>query len=115
LKKIIAGERIQLFTTRTIHESYKRKINAITNLNMEQFYDFVPVPIGMKISRIHESHFVLGEPFSICGAVFEFDYSFHTIPTLRFKTNFSGRSISYSADTLYDSAVRFIPNRIHSF
>lgn len=108
LRKILEGEKIELYTTHTIHESYKRKINAITGISlqnknscliliqlsgmkMEDFYHFIPVPIGA--------------PFRIYGAIFEFDYSFHTIPTLRFKLHYHSKSISYSSDTMYDPKV----------
>jgi glyoxylase-like metal-dependent hydrolase (beta-lactamase superfamily II) len=91
LKKILAEEKIELYTTKTIHESYKRKVRAITGLDITDYYRFTPVPIG--------------KPFLILGATFEFDYSFHTIPTLRFKVNFGEKSISYSSDTLYDPVV----------
>ncbi len=38
----------------------------------------------------------------IHGAVFDFDFAFHTIPTCRFKVSYQGKSISYSADTYYN-------------
>lgn len=88
LQKILEGEKIQIYTTKTIHESYKRKANAITGLNIEDYYDFIPVQIG--------------DPIKIHGASFEFDYSLHTIPTIRFKVSYKGRSISYSSDTKFD-------------
>ncbi|PRP76250.1 hypothetical protein PROFUN_07772 [Planoprotostelium fungivorum] len=91
IRKIIEGEKIELYTTKTIHDSYVRKMTAATGLPISEYYHFYPVTIGGQIP--------------IAGALFEFDYSFHTIPTLRFKLNFSGRSIAYSADTLYDPKV----------
>lgn len=48
----MGGERIELYTTKTIHESYKRKMNAITGLNIGDFYDFIPVPIGKIIKYV---------------------------------------------------------------
>jgi CRP-like cAMP-binding protein len=88
LKKIMDGERVEVFTTRTVHESYCRKMRAVTSLAVEEYYDFTPVPIG--------------RPIKILGAEFEFDYSFHTIPTVRFKVRYAGKSIAYSADTYFD-------------
>eukprot|EP01118_Nematostelium_gracile_P002122 TRINITY_DN1227_c0_g1_i1.p1 TRINITY_DN1227_c0_g1~~TRINITY_DN1227_c0_g1_i1.p1 ORF type:complete len:1049 (-),score=230.27 TRINITY_DN1227_c0_g1_i1:34-2751(-) len=88
LRKILDGEKIELYTTRTINESYQRKMNAVTGLNIGDFYDFVPVPIG--------------ESIKILGASFEFDYAFHTIPCVRFKLFYGKKSISYSADTHYN-------------
>ncbi|PRP78065.1 hypothetical protein PROFUN_14039 [Planoprotostelium fungivorum] len=88
IRKIITGEKIELYTTKTVHESYVRKMNASTGLNITDYYHFIPVSIGL--------------PMPIAGALFEFDYSFHTIPTVRFKVSYAGQSISYSSDTFYD-------------
>lgn len=51
---------------------------------------------------------MIGEKINILGAEFEFDYSFHTLPTIRFKLFFLGKSISYSSDTYYNPQVRAI-------
>eukprot|EP01119_Soliformovum_irregulare_P016677 TRINITY_DN4868_c0_g2_i3.p1 TRINITY_DN4868_c0_g2~~TRINITY_DN4868_c0_g2_i3.p1 ORF type:complete len:1018 (-),score=260.94 TRINITY_DN4868_c0_g2_i3:72-3125(-) len=93
LKKIVEGEKVELYTTKTVNESYKRKMNAVTGLNIGDYYNFVPVPIG--------------KPFKILGAEFEFDYALHTIPCVRFKLNFGGKSIAYSADTYYNPNFTF--------
>ena len=42
LRKILDGEKIEVYTTNTINESYKRKMNAVTGLNIADFYNFVP-------------------------------------------------------------------------
>lgn len=63
-------------------------MQAITGLNIGDFYDFTPVPIG--------------QPIRILGASFEFDYAFHTIPTVRFKAQYGNKILSYSADTYYN-------------
>eukprot|EP01132_Coremiostelium_polycephalum_P002503 gene2503-3096_t len=88
LQKIIESNKITLYTTRTINESYQRKARALTGIeNIGDFYHWVPVKIG--------------QPIKIQGAEFEFDYSYHTIPTIRFKLRIYGKSISYSSDTKY--------------
>ncbi len=48
-------------------------MNAITGLNMEEFYHAVHVPIG--------------EPIRILGASFEFDYGFQYVFSLIFSRN----------------------------
>lgn len=50
---------------------------------------------------------LIGDKVNIHGAEFEFDYSFHTVPTVRFKLSFLGKSISYSSDTYYNPQVTF--------
>lgn len=88
IRIITSGEKITLYTTKTINSSYLRKMKAITGLqNLEEYYDFIPVCIG-QISRI-------------LGASFSFDYSFHTIPTIRFKVKYGNKMLSYSSDTFY--------------
>ncbi|EGG20846.1 cAMP/cGMP-stimulated cAMP/cGMP phosphodiesterase [Cavenderia fasciculata] len=88
LQKIVESEKITIFTTKTINESYKRKAKALTGIeSISDYYNWAPVPIGEKIR--------------IQGAEFEFDYSYHTIPTIRFKVSFCGKSIAYSSDTKY--------------
>jgi len=51
---------------------------------------------------------IVGEKVNIHGAEFEFDYSFHTIPTIRFKLSFLGKSVSYSSDSYYNPQVVFV-------
>lgn len=101
LHMISSGEKIELFTTKTINSSYLRKLKAITGMDMSGYYTFVPVPIGT--------------PFDILGGTFEFDYSFHTIPTVRFKVRYADKSISYSADTFYGPEVIFFFNNLFIF
>lgn len=109
LRLLIGGTKMELYTTKTIHSSYLRKMKAITDINIEQCYNFVPVLIGTQIK--------------ILGASFLFDYrhhflnfvikkktkllifSFHTIPTIRFKVQFGGKTLSYSSDTHYNPEV----------
>jgi hypothetical protein len=50
---------------------------------------------------------LIGDKVNIHGAEFEFDYSFHTVPTVRFKLSFLDKSISYSSDTYYNPQVTF--------
>lgn len=81
-------ERISVYTTRTIYESYVRKQLAITGRDVRNYQDFVPVRVG--------------EVIAIGGAEFIFDYSLHTVPCVGFQIRYRGRSISYSGDTKYD-------------
>ncbi|EFA84157.1 cAMP/cGMP-stimulated cAMP/cGMP phosphodiesterase [Heterostelium album PN500] len=88
LQQIVEGTKMTLYTTRTIHDSYMRKAQALTGIDkINEFYNWVPVTIGDTVR--------------IQGADFEFDYSFHTIPTIRFKISFHGKTMSYSSDTKY--------------
>jgi hypothetical protein len=126
------GEKIELYTTRTVNESYKRKVNAITGLaDVGEYYTFrfsltcrtrfievcltcnmrcgvascVCVCLCACVSCEKCRPVLIGDKVNIHGAEFEFDYSFHTVPTVRFKLSFLGKSISYSSDTYYNPQV----------
>lgn len=50
------GERIEVFTTRTVCEAYVRKVNAILGSNnFGDYFTFRPVPIGEVMSMKHTS------------------------------------------------------------
>jgi len=109
IQMIMAERKIEVYTTKTIHGSYLRKIKAVTGCqDIESYYFARHVPIGGK--------------YSILGADFDFDYSYHSIPTVRFRMEFFGKSIAYSSDTFYDPAKYvelmgkgvFSPLRFHS-
>jgi CRP-like cAMP-binding protein len=97
LQKALLADRIHLYTTPTIFESFLRKSEAITGLSRDRFpavLEFVPVPIR--------------RPVNINGARFVFNYSLHSIPTIRFECWAGGKSLVYTADTLND------PDRIRA-
>lgn len=46
-----SGERIEVYTTRTVCEAYVRKVNAILGSNnFADYFTFRPVPIGQVMS-----------------------------------------------------------------
>ncbi len=45
----ITGDKIELYTTKTINESYKRKVNAITGISdVSEYYTFRYTPYPTK-------------------------------------------------------------------
>lgn len=91
LQKALQAERIKVYSTRTVFESFLRKSEAITGLAARRFdavLDFHPVR--------------LRQPIHIAGGRFVFDYSLHSIPALRFQVWLAGRSMVYSGDTQND-------------
>jgi CRP-like cAMP-binding protein/phosphoribosyl 1,2-cyclic phosphodiesterase len=91
LQKILRADKERLYTTQTVYDSFLRKSSAITDLAPERFdaiLDFCPVPIH--------------QPYRIHGGAFVFEYTLHSIPTIRFEVFYGGKSIVYSSDTLYD-------------
>ncbi|MDP6944524.1 MAG: cAMP/cGMP-dependent 3',5'-cyclic-AMP/GMP phosphodiesterase, partial [Myxococcota bacterium] len=94
LQRALQRERVQIVTTHTILQSFLRKSSAIIGLPVQRLariVDFVPVPVHQKIR--------------LMGAEFRFEYTLHSLPTIRFEVWYGGKSIVYSADTLADPAV----------
>ncbi|MFH0900549.1 MAG: cAMP/cGMP-dependent 3',5'-cyclic-AMP/GMP phosphodiesterase, partial [Pseudomonadota bacterium] len=93
MQKILDERRVSFHTTPTILSSFLRKYVALTGeseASLRRLFVFRPVTLGVP-QRIH-------------GAEFRFSYSLHSIPTIRFECYLGGKSLFYSADTLFDPA-----------
>ncbi|MCF8091991.1 MAG: cyclic nucleotide-binding domain-containing protein [Desulfotignum sp.] len=93
LQKIMLEGKITLYTTPTIFNSFIRKSAALIDIKksrLKKAFSFVPLPIG--------------EPINIHGGMFEFSYSFHSIPTISFMVTHAGKTLVYSSDTHNDPA-----------
>lgn len=91
LQKIMLEGKITLYTTPTVFNSFIRKSAALIHIDrsrLQKAFSFVPIHIG--------------EPINIHGAMFEFNYSFHSIPTIFFQVSYSGKTFIYSSDTRND-------------
>lgn len=94
LQKVLEEGRVRIHTTETVMRSFVAKYSALTGVrpaNFRNLFEFDPVTIGTHST--------------IAGARFEFRYTLHTIPTLRFAVQFEGKSFYYSCDTLYDPDI----------
>jgi CRP-like cAMP-binding protein/phosphoribosyl 1,2-cyclic phosphodiesterase len=80
--------RLRVHTFRSVYEGYLRKLEQKGIEDSSQLFDF--------------SHVTCDQKASICGGLFDFDFSFHAIPTLRFKVKFGEKTIAYSADTFFE-------------
>ena len=104
IEMILSGQRVKLITTRIIFESFLRKVQGISRFPLEvieEFVDLLEVDVGGEIQLPGFKHTWL-----------EFDYSLHSIPTLRFKVIYRppGRKekiISHSGDTKYDEDLTY--------
>jgi hypothetical protein len=83
LAKLLAASthRPTVYTTKTVMDSYTRKLAAISSSPLDDFFRVENVPIG-EVTHIN-------------GAQFEFDYSLHSIPCVRFICTCGGKTISY--------------------
>ena len=88
-QKILLEEKITIYTTNTIMESWLRKYSTLTGIHskeLTQLFHFYPVTIGSKIN-IH-------------GGLFEFFYSLHSVPTIGFRFQYQDKAFVYSSDHL---------------
>jgi CRP-like cAMP-binding protein/phosphoribosyl 1,2-cyclic phosphodiesterase len=90
-QKLLEESRISLYTTPHILGSFLRKYSALSGLSedvLRRTFSFHPVRIGA--------------PVHVHGGELWFRYTLHSIPTIGFDAFYGNRSISVSADTLYD-------------
>ncbi len=86
-QKILEESRITLYTTPTILDSFLRKYSALTRMpcsTLMNMFDFVPLKINME--------------YNIHGAIFNFFYSLHSIPTIAFHMFYRNKTFLYSSD-----------------
>jgi CRP-like cAMP-binding protein/phosphoribosyl 1,2-cyclic phosphodiesterase len=90
-QKLLEEAQISLYTTPHILGSFLRKYSALSGLSedlLRRTFSFHPVRIGA--------------PVHVRGGELWFRYTLHSIPTIGFDAFYGNRSISISADTLYD-------------
>jgi len=86
-QKILEEGKVNVYSTRTIMNSFLRKYSALTFVSddfLMRLFTFFPIKIG--------------NPVFIHGAKFKFFYSLHSIPTIGFKMDFQRKSFVYSSD-----------------
>ncbi len=91
LQKILHEGKINLYTTNTIYNSFMKKAEALTGIEvsrLQKLVHFYPVCIGM--------------PMIISGGRFNFNYTLHSIPTISIQASLYGKSMVYSSDTMND-------------
>jgi CRP-like cAMP-binding protein len=90
-QKILEEGRITLFATPTILGSFLRKYSSLSGIGEELLRrTFVWCPIK------------IGTPIRVNGAEIWFFYTLHSIPTTGFEIFYGGKSLAFSADSLYD-------------
>ncbi len=86
-QKILQEEKVTVYTTKTILNSFLRKYSALTGVDSSfllRLFTFVPLE--------------LGKPFFINDGCFDFFYTLHSIPTIGFRLSFQKDSLTYSSD-----------------
>ncbi|WP_169928325.1 cAMP/cGMP-dependent 3',5'-cyclic-AMP/GMP phosphodiesterase [Labilithrix luteola] len=90
-QKLLEEGQVNLYTTPHILGSFLRKYSALSGLSedlLRRTFRFHPVRIGA--------------PVHVRGGELWFRYTLHSIPTIGVEAFYGNRSISISADTLYD-------------
>ncbi len=93
-QKILEEGRINLYTTPTVMQSFLRKYSALTRIptsELVEMFNFHPIKINVG--------------YNIHGAIFNFYYSLHSIPTIAFHFTYRNKSLLYSSDHLNNPAV----------
>ena len=90
-QKILLEGRVTVMTTKTIMAQFIRKYSLVSGLSDDflfRLFVFLPVRIG--------------EPAHFQGGTLSFFYALHALPCVGFRAELDAKSITYSADTLYD-------------
>lgn len=86
-QKILEEQRVTIYTTKTVLESFLRKYSAMTDVppeRLKSLFDFSAIKIG--------------RPVFIHNAKFDMFYTLHSIPTIGFKMSFQNQSFVYTSD-----------------
>lgn len=93
-QKILEEEKITIYTTPAIMGSFLKKYSALTGVEQEYLmtlFQFYPVEIGT--------------PVFIHGAIFNMQYSLHSIPAIGFTVEYQDRKFVYSSDHNNDPEI----------
>ena len=93
-QKILEEGKVTIYTTRNILMSFLGKYSALADVSADylmSLFNFKPI--------------VIGKPVFIRGARFDFFHALHSIPSIGFRVEFQGRSITYSSDHNNDPAL----------
>jgi CRP-like cAMP-binding protein len=95
-QKILEETRITIYSTPTVMQSFLRKYSALTHIpaaTLLSMFDFFPVKMNGQ--------------YNIHGAVFNFFYSLHSIPTIGFQFSYRNKRFIYTSDHLNEpTAIR---------
>lgn len=94
-QKILEETRITIYSTPTVMQSFLRKYSALTRIpaaTLLKMFDFFPVKMNAQ--------------YNLHGAIFNFYYSLHSIPTIGFHFSYRNKRFIYTSDHLNE------PNQI---
>ncbi|MFN4244569.1 MAG: cyclic nucleotide-binding domain-containing protein [Brevinematia bacterium] len=97
LQSMMRGNKVKIYTTKTIWESFKRKYSSLLGVK-EDFFDNICDFRAVKV----------GENVNIENGIFKFHYALHSIPTIGFTVEFEGKTLFYSSDTFVSSRTKLL-------
>lgn len=93
-QKILEENRVKVYSTPTVMQSFLRKYSALTRMpisTLMSLFEFVPVKMNLG--------------YNIHGAIFNFYYSLHSIPTVAFHFSYRNKTFVYSSDHLNEPVI----------
>jgi len=93
-QKILEESKVTIYTTPTVMQSFLRKYSALTRIqpaDLMDLFNFYPVKMNVR--------------YNIHGALFNFYYSLHSIPTIGFHFNYRNKRFIYSSDHLNEPEI----------
>eukprot|EP00924_Labyrinthula_sp_SR-Ha-C_P003287 snap_masked-scaffold_15-processed-gene-5.1-mRNA-1 protein AED:0.09 eAED:0.15 QI:0/0/0/1/1/1/6/0/889 len=94
-RTLLADQRIKIYSTKTILDSFYRKYAAITGRS--RFF----LRKTFRCEEVQLKPVSKGASMNLHGAQWYFRYSLHTIPCVGFTVCFRGKTLTYSGDTHY--------------
>ncbi len=93
-QKILEESKVTIYTTPTVMQSFLRKYSALTRIppaTLMDLFNFYPVKMNGR--------------YNIHGALFNFYYSLHSIPTIGFHFSYRNKRFIYSSDHLNEPST----------
>ncbi len=93
-QKILEESKVTIYTTPTVMQSFLRKYSALTRIppaTLMDLFNFYPVKMNGR--------------YNIHGALFNFYYSLHSIPTIGFHFSYRNKRFIYSSDHLNEPEI----------
>ncbi|MEN2998566.1 MAG: cyclic nucleotide-binding domain-containing protein [Brevinematia bacterium] len=97
LQSMLRGNRVKVYTTVTIWNSFKKKYASLLNVS-EEFFEKICEFKAVKV----------GKEINIENGIFKFHYALHSIPTIGFTVEFEGKTLFYSSDTFVSDRTKLL-------
>jgi len=97
LQSMLRGNKVRIYTTKTIWESFKTKYKELLNVD-DNFFESLCDTFFIKVGRT----------INIENANFRFHYALHSIPTIGFTVEFEDKTLFYSSDTFVSDRTKLL-------